>query len=189
MKMKNENLRRLCVSAIMVALSTVLSLVKVWQMPFGGSVTLLSMLPVCMVSIVYGTRTGLAASFAYALIQLGLGMPAAMSWGMTPVMWAGSIIFDYLLAFSVLGLSGTFRKFGNGGIVGGVAMVCAMRFLSHVISGAVFLSEWMPETFSDPFVYSVCYNGAFMLPELILTTVSVVFVYRPVLKVIRGKHA
>ena len=186
--MKKEALKRLCVCAVLVALSTVLSMVKIWHMPLGGSVTLLSMLPVCLISIVYGTKTGLVSSFVYALIQLGGGLPSAMGWGMTPVMWAGSIIFDYLLAFSVLGLSGTFRKFGSGGIVGGVAMVCAMRFLSHLISGAVFFGAWMPEEFTDPFLYSFVYNGMFMLPELILTTVSALFVYRPVLKVIRKMH-
>ncbi|MDD6312961.1 MAG: energy-coupled thiamine transporter ThiT, partial [Firmicutes bacterium] len=64
--MKSEKLKRLAVSAIMVALASVLSLIKVWQMPLGGSVTLLSMLPIVLVSVVYGIKQGLATSFVYA---------------------------------------------------------------------------------------------------------------------------
>ena len=71
-------------SAVMVALSAALSMVKIFEMPLGGSVTLLSMLPVCMLAIMYGCKHGLFCSFVYALSQLLFGIGAVLGWGLTP---------------------------------------------------------------------------------------------------------
>ena len=176
--MKNTKLQKLCVCAIMIALSTVLSLVKIWTMPLGGSLTLLSMLPVCFISIYYGLGAGFASAFVYSLIQLALDIPAAMSWGMDARMWAGCVAFDYIIAFTVLGIAGIFRKKGYGGIIAGTVLACVLRFISHVISGTIFFDIWMPEGWNNPFIYAICYNGAFMLPEVILTSIGAFFVYK-----------
>ncbi len=77
---KNSNTYKLAVCAIMVALGAVLSLVKVVQMPFGGSVTLLSMLPCAMVSVMLGLKWGLAASFVESVIQLAFGITMDGVW-------------------------------------------------------------------------------------------------------------
>lgn len=178
---KPSTLHMLTESAIMIALSTVLSLVKVWEMPLGGSITMLSMLPVMLIALRYGNKAGVATAFVYSLTQLFLGLPSLMSWGMNAFQWVGSLVFDYLLAFTVLGFAGTFRKHGFTGVLGGVVLGCALRFVSHFISGAIFFAVWCPEGWNVVW-YSICYNGGYMLPEMILTCAgaSALFAAKPI---------
>src|SRR5574344_2085066 len=124
---------RLTVCAVFIALATVLSLIKVWQMPLGGALTLLSMLPIVMLSTMYGLKWGLISSFVYALIQLGLGiaMDGVLGWGLSALSLAGTFLLDYICAFTVLGFAGIFRKAGFKGIIFGTVLVLFMRFLCH----------------------------------------------------------
>lgn len=175
--MSKSSIYKLTTSAILVALSTVLSLVKVWQMPLGGAITLLSMVPVCMISVLYGTRYAILPCFLYGAIQMFLDNP--FGWGLTPTILIGSIFFDYLFAFGILCLAGVFRKYGDWGVIGGVALACFARFVSHFISGYVLfanLEQW--DVFGKVFVnrpalYSICYNGLYMLPELVITVIGI----------------
>lgn len=184
--MKSEKLKRLAVSAIMVALASVLSLIKVWQMPLGGSVTLLSMLPIVLVSVVYGVKQGLATSFVYAVIQLffGITMDGLLGWGLTPIMLVGTIMLDYIIAFTVLGLAGFVAKKGYLGICLGTAFAICLRFVSHFISGVVIFRqldqfELFGNLFENsPALYSAAYNGLFMLPELVLTLAAVIILFK-----------
>ena len=139
---KNSNTYKLAVCAIMVALGAVLSLVKVVQMPFGGSVTLLSMLPCAMVSVMLGLKWGLAASFVESVIQLAFGitMDGVLGWGLTPAMLIGTILLDYILAYTVIGLAGAFRSKGYVGICVGTGLAVFLRFVCHLISGAVIFA-------------------------------------------------
>lgn len=180
---KKNRIRVLAECAIMVALATVLSLIKVWEMPLGGSITLLSMLPIMLIAIRHGTRVGLFTAFVYAAGQLFLGLSSLMSWGMTPVMWIGSVVFDYLLAFTLLGLAGVFKKHGFPGAVAGIVLACVLRFVSHFISGSIFFAVWCPEGW-NVVLYSICYNGGYMLPELILTVMGacLLFASKPIRK-------
>ncbi len=165
---KKVNVKKLTMSAVLIALSAALSMVKVFEMPLGGSVTLLSMLPVCMLSIMYGCKWGLFCSFVYSLTQLAMEIGSVLSWGLTPQALAGSIVFDYLAAFTVLGLAGMFRKHGVPGYIGGISAALLLRAVSHVISGVIFFASWAPEGW-NPFVYSIAYNGAYMVPEIVFT--------------------
>lgn len=165
---KKVNVNKLVMSAVLIALSAALSLVKIFEMPLGGSVTLLSMLPVCMLSIMYGCRWGLFCSFAYSLTQLVMGIGSVLSWGLTPQALVGSIVFDYLAAFTVLGLAGMFRRHGVPGYIGGISAALLLRMVSHVISGVIFFASWAPEGW-NPLVYSVAYNSAYMVPEIVFT--------------------
>ena len=165
---KKPDIKKLTMSAVMIALSTVLSLVTVMKMPLGGSVTLFSMLPVCMLSIMYGCRWGIVCAFIYSLGQLALDIAGVAGWGLTPVAFAGCVVFDYLVAFTVLGLAGMFRAKGVPGYIAGIALAVALRMVSHIISGVIFFSSWAPEGW-NPFVYSLAYNGAYMVPEFIFT--------------------
>ena len=174
--MKNIDTKKLTISAIMIALATVLSLIKVWEMPLGGSITLLSMLPICLVAITYGTKWGLACSFVYALGQLALSIAAVVSWGLTPLSLAGTILLDYIVPFTLLGLSGVFRNKGIWGSVIGISLSLVLRFICHFISGVIIFDIWC-EWNSVP-LYSFCYNGTFMLPELILTVFGAFFVLK-----------
>ena len=162
--MKNTKTKILVECAILIALSTVLSLVKVWTMPLGGSITLLSMLPVCYISIRHGLKWGLFSSFIYSCVQLFLDLGAAMSWGLTVGRWIGMIAFDYIIAFTVLGIAGLFAKKGMAGVMAGTAAAVFLRFISHIISGTFVFDIWMPEGWANPFVYSLVYNVTFMLP-------------------------
>lgn len=166
--MKNNSLQRLTISAVMIALSTALSFVKIFALPLGGSITLLSMLPVCMLAIMYGTRWGLTSTFVYAVIQLILDIGAISGWGLTPQALIGSVIFDYLAAFTVLGFAGLFRTKGIAGYIGGISLAVAMRIVSHVISGVIFFGSWAPDGW-NPLIYSLCYNASYMIPEAVFT--------------------
>jgi thiamine transporter len=170
--------RILCEMAILLALSTALSFVKLYHFPLGGSLTLLSMLPVMLVSLKYGPALGLCTTFAYSLVQLAIDLPALMGYGMDLRIWIGCIVFDYLVAFTLLGLAGIWRKHGTVGALGGITLAMFGRWCSHLVSGTVFFDIWMPEGWANPFVYSICYNGAFMLPELLLTGAGAFLILR-----------
>ena len=171
------NTKKLTLSAVMIALSAVLSLIKVYQLPLGGSITLLSMLPVAAVAICYGTKTGLFASILYAFVQIMLDLGALMGYGMTPLTWVGCLLFDYIIAFGAIGLAGIFRNHGTIGMCAGVALACVVRFISHFISGAIVFSVWCPDGW-NVYWYSIVYNGSYMLPELILTVIGAVLLFR-----------
>lgn len=171
------NVKKLTMSAILIALSAALSLVKIFEMPLGGSVTLLSMLPVCMLSIMYGCKWGLFCSFIYSLTQLLFGIWAVLGWGLTPAALIGCIAFDYIIAFTVTGFAGMFRKHGVPGYIGGIALAMVMRLVSHVISGVIFFASWAPEGW-NPLLYSVSYNGLYMLPEMAFTVIGAVFLLK-----------
>lgn len=174
---KKVNVKKLTMSAVLTALSAALSMVKIFEMPLGGSVTLLSMLPVCMLSIMYGCKWGIFCSFVYSLTQLALGIGSVLSWGLTPQALVGSIVFDYLAAFTVLGLAGMFRRHGVPGYIGGISLALLLRAVSHVISGVIFFASWAPEGW-NPFVYSIAYNGAYMVPEIVFTFAGAVLLLR-----------
>jgi thiamine transporter len=170
--MKSENIKRLVITAMLIALAAVLSLVKIWQMPLGGSVTLLSMLPICLISIKYGVKWGLFGAFVYSIVQIYLDLGSLMSWGMTVKIWIGCILFDYIFAYTALGFAGIFKNKGAAGIIAGVTLALVLRFISHIISGTIFFDIWMPEGWANPAIYSIFYNGAYMLPELIFTVIG-----------------
>lgn len=184
METKNKPVYKLTVSAVFIALATVLSLIKVIEMPLGGSVTLLSMLPIVMLSVMFGLKWGFGAAFVYSLAQLAMGLPAVLSWGLTPAMLIGTILFDYVIAFTVLGIAGIFAEKGYAGICGGIALAIALRFVSHFISGfVIFKNLEQFEIFGGvfvnrPFLYSVAYNGFYMLPELVITLIAAAIIFR-----------
>ena len=171
--MKHTKLVALCESALLLALAVVLSYIKFFELPFDGSITLFSMLPICLIAIKYGWKWGLGTAFCFSWFQILQG--GVFGWGLTPVMLIGSLLLDYILAYTVLGFAGIFRKKGYFGMLGGIAMVCVLRFLVHFLAGIIlwanieqfvaFGQEWV----NRPVLYSICYNGVYMLPETILT--------------------
>ena len=173
-----KSLIRLCVSALFIALATALSeLIPHIEMPFGGSLTILSMLPIAMISVSFGVWWGLGTSFVYSLIQLGFGIAeGCLTWGLTGVALVGMLLFDYILPYTLLGLSGLFAKKGTAGIASGVALGVFLRFVCHFISGCTFCASW--SEWDNFYLWSLCYNGAYMLPEIILTTVAAVLLFR-----------
>ena len=169
---QQERLRAMIEVAIMVALATVLSMIKLYELPLGGSITLLSMLPISVLSIRLGLRWGLCGGFLHGTIQLFLDLARIMTWGLTPVSLVGCFLFDYLVAFSAIGLDGILRQHGRGGFIGGIAFAMLIRFCSHLISGTLIFDAWLPDGWSNPFFYSVCYNGSYMRPEIAFTVIA-----------------
>ena len=171
--MKNTKTVALCECAIMLALSVVLSYIKFFKLPFDGSITLFSMLPVCLIAIKYGWRWGLGTSFCFSWFQILQG--GVFGWGLTPGMLIGSLLLDYILAYTVLGFAGVFRKKGYLGMLGGITLVCVLRFVIHFLAGIILWANFEQfEAFGQviqdsPALYSICYNGVYMLPETILT--------------------
>lgn len=162
--MKNEKVLTLVEGAVMVALATVLSFVKIVHLPWGGSITLLSMLPIIVFSIKRGVANGLAASFVFALIQFIQGCADGLfGWGLTPVALVACIFIDYIFAFTVLGLAGIFRKYGMPGVIGGSVMAMGLRLVCHYISGVLIFGSfgelWNGFTVNEPCLYSLLYNG------------------------------
>lgn len=184
MEMKNKPVYKLALSAIFVALATGLSFIKIWEMPLGGSITLLSMLPIAMISIMLGLKWGIGSAFVYSLIQLMFGISEVLSWGLTPVMLVGTMLLDYILPFTVLGVAGAFVKKGYAGICAGVVLALGLRFLSHFLSGVIIFKkleqfELFGTLFANrPYLYSFCYNGFYMIPEIIITTIAAVLLFR-----------
>ncbi len=172
-----QKTQQLVASAVMIALASVLSLIKVWAMPLGGSVTLLSMLPIIMISLRYGIKWGFVTSLLYAVVQIFIDLGGIMSWGITPLAWVGCLLFDYLLAYGSLGIAGLFRKQGTKGIILGILLAIALRFISHFISGSIVFSTWCPEGW-NVYLYSVCYNAAYLLPELLFTLFAALLLFR-----------
>ncbi len=159
-------IRWLAFSAVMVALSTALSYVKVWQMPMGGSVTLLSMVPICAVGLMYGPLKALPACFVYSVIQMMQG--GAFGWGLTPGVLIVCLLFDYIVPFTGMALSGLcYNKKAPLPLVGVVAAL-VFRFACHFITGVTIWGDFellKASTWS----YSLLYNGTYMLPELLFT--------------------
>lgn len=167
--------RTLVECALMIALGTVLANIKIYELPNGGSVTLFSMLPFILISFRHGVKWGLFTGFVNSLLQMLLGFYAPAAPGLLPLV--GMILLDYVLAFTLLGLAGAFAKPFRNRLVGvavGTAAVCLIRYLCSFLSGVLIwgnLSEGLPA-----WVYSLGYNGSYMIPETILTTAAAVLI-------------
>lgn len=172
--------------AVMVALAfgldMISKLIPFLTLPFGGSITLLSMLPIVVYSIRNGVKYGLMCSFAYSLVQLITDLAKLGTWGLTPATFIACAALDYIIAFSVLGLAGIFRGKGMKGWIGGTVCAVFLRYASHVISGAAVFATvgklWDVIDITNPWLYSLAYNACYMLPEMILTTIGAVLLFK-----------
>ena len=177
--MSKNKTKILVEGAVMVALATVLSYIRIFRLPWGGSITLLSMLPIVLFSIRRGLGAGLTVSFVFSLVQFTQGIiDGIFGWGLTPGMLIACILLDYIMAFTVLGLAGIFRKKGFAGWIGGIALAVVLRFVCHFLSGVVvwksFGELWNGFSTDNTFLYSFLYNGSYMLPELIFTLIGAI---------------
>ncbi len=201
MKIKTK---RLTESAMLLAVAIVLELAAklfIPEMPFGGQVTIVSMLPVVLISYRHGVKWGFAASFAYALLEMALGAKTVSAaflpgyFGDGTMIWNALLmcLLDYVLAFTVLGLGGIFRdRIENRGtaLACGSLIALSARYLCHIVSGYILFRGYAQWYFTQEgfpawgsrlvenlgptalgIVYSVVYNGMFMIPEILCTTV------------------
>jgi len=175
-------IRALCEGAMMVALAQVLSYVKLAEAPNGGSITP-AMFPILFFAVRWGLRPGLLTGFCFGLLQLIFD--GAYAWG-----WQ-SMLLDYLAAFAPLGLAGLFRG-KKWGIFAGTVLGCLGRFAVHYISGVTIYkivapTEFLNKTYSSPSLYSVVYNGSYMLPNTLIALVIAALLYKPMKKYLLGQ--
>ena len=165
--------------ALMIAIGTVLSNIKFFTMPNGGSITLLSMLPFVLVSFRHGAKWGLFTGFVNSCLQMIMGFyPPPAS---TFLYFLGEVLLDYVLAFMALGLAELFaRPFKNRtvGVAVGTFAAGFLRFMCSFLSGALLWGSYQ-ESYEwargmSVWLYSFIYNGSYMLPELLITTVCAV---------------
>ena len=173
--------RMLCEGALMVALAQILSYVKLAEAPNGGSITF-AMFPVLFFAVRWGLSSGLMAGFVFGLLQLIFD--GAYAWG-----WQ-SMLLDYLVAFTPLGLAGLFKG-KSWGLFAGTILGCAGRFAVHYLSGVTIYkivapTEFLNWTFSSPSLYSIVYNGSYMLPNTVIALVMAGLLYVPLKKYILG---
>ncbi len=197
--------RRITESAMLLAVAIVLELVSktiIPEQPFGGQLTIVSMLPVVLISYRHGVKWGLFSGFVYALLEMALGaknvsaafLPGYFGDNAMIVNALAMCLLDYLIAFTVLGIGGIFRdRIARPGmaLTLGSLVALGLRYVTHIASGYILFSsyaEWfftqegfpawgaqLVETLS-PFalgmIYSVVYNGFYMIPEIICTAIA-----------------
>ena len=207
-----ENKKRteaITLSAIMIAfaisISAICAVMPFLNLPFGGGFTIASMLPIIVVAYMYGTRFGLLTAFVYSILQMLLGFNTVSAFflpGDSQMVWWRAIIvclIDYVIAYTVLGLGGVFRKRFEikKALCLGSILAISLRYLAHIVSGAIFFGTWAEWFFTqDGFpawgqsilntfsggalatVYSIIYNGTYMIPEIIITAIVSCLVVR-----------
>ncbi len=187
----NLKTRRLVESAIMLAVATLLSVLS-FQGPWalGGSITICSMLPLVFVAQRYGTKWGLFTAFVYSLLQLLLGVKNVY-YATSFIMAVGIIMLDYILPFTALGLSAAFNKMisnRRAAIAVGILVTFSLRFICHFFSGwIIWEAMWPNELGWAAPLWSFVYNGSYMLPEIIITEIAALLLYKPLEKYWLGK--
>ena len=204
-----QKTKRLTESAMLLALAIVLELMSkmfIPELPFGGQITLVSMLPVVLISYRHGVKWGLISGVAYALIEMAIGSKTVAAAFQPGYFGDGRMILnafimcllDYLLAFTLLGLGGVFRnriKRPGFGLACGSLVALGARYLAHVLSGYILFSGWAEWFFTQEgfpawgaglvaslspnglgLAYSAVYNGMYMLPELVITMVAALII-------------
>lgn len=199
--MKNSKTGKLVESGLLIAMALVLSVVSKalpLHLPFGGSITLLSMLPIVLLSYRHGVKWGLFSAFVYSLLQIATGLDDVKAFFVPEdyqlTASIGIIFLDYIVAYTVLGFGGAFRniiKKPSLSLAAGAVFALALRYAAHIVSGAIFFGTWaewfftqegfykiggaIMEKFSGDalaLVYSVFYNGLYMIPEIIITAIG-----------------
>ena len=159
--------KQLVVSALGIALAFALSYVRLIPMPWGGSVTLCSMLFITIIGFWYGPVIGLTTALAYGLLEF---VQDGASYMLNPM----QVFLDYIFAFTALGISGFFNRFRNGLTIGYIAAVLA-RGVFHTIGGYLYWMDYMPDNFPSSLaaVYPLCYNYAYILVEGAITLIVI----------------
>ena len=154
--------KKLVFSAMGIALALVTSYLKLWNMPMGGSVTLLSMLFIALIGYWFGAKYGIVTGVAFGLLQFIIN-PYMLS--------VPQVLLDYPLAFGALGFSGFFRNHRYGLRIGYIAGVLG-RFVFSTLSGVIFFAAYAPKGM-NPCVYSAIYQGSYLGAEAILTLIII----------------
>ena len=162
---KKMGTRQLVFCAMAMALAFITSYLKLFNMPWGGSVTLCSMLFIVLVANWYGPKTGVLVGLAYGILQF-IQEPYVLSFF--------QVCCDYILAFAALGVAGFFAKSSHGLLKGYIAAVIA-RGAFHALGGYLYWMDYMPDNFPKALtsVYPIVYNYSYLLAEGIITVIII----------------
>lgn len=162
---KKMSTKQLVYCGVAMALAFITSYLKIFNMPFGGSVTLFSMLFICLIGYWYGVKVGILTGLAYGILQF-LQEPFVLSFF--------QVCCDYVLAFAGLGLAGVFHKSKNG-LVKGYILGILVRGLFHAIGGYLYWMDYMPDNFPQSLtaVYPIIYNYSYILAEGLITVIVI----------------
>ncbi len=213
MKNVSNKTLRLVTSGVFIGLASVLSMIKVFALPFGGSVTLFSMLPILVLGYMYGVKWGLLCGGVYGVLQMILGATMSQAFaglqGFTiPVM----ALLDYIVAYVVVGFSGMFKnKLKNHTVAFslGATVAILLRLVCHFLSGWILWGSYASDYFEEmnnsfgsfmlsnfdgqmlAALYSLVYNASYMLPELVMSIIGIVAIMaiKPLNERISSNHA
>ncbi len=181
MKNTSKTTRMLCEGALCIALSLALSYLEIDLWFQGGSISA-TMIPLILFAFRWGAGWGVLAGLVFGTLKYFLSSGWAIDWV--------SIIFDYTVAYAMVGLAGLFKR--KTRLLPLAAVVAGFsRFIIHYFSGATVYARWMPEEFmglpmTSPFIYSALYNGGYMLPCTILAVVACAALMHPLRKWLEG---
>ncbi len=171
-----EKTTKIAVCAIMIALGTALSFIKLYDSPLGGSVTLFSMTPILFLGFKYGPSWGFGSAFVFSILQLLFGL-SAVTYVPTPTGIAVCIMLDYIIAFTSLGITGFFnrKRVTLPTVIIGSLSACILRFISHFLCGGIIWYEitkngaWNDTVFKySKWMYSFVYQISYLAPETIM---------------------
>ncbi|MDL2292134.1 energy-coupled thiamine transporter ThiT [Acholeplasma sp. OttesenSCG-928-E16] len=188
MNKRRENLRKLTLTALFAAVAVVLELIITFvpglnlEMPFGGRVFGISMLPIIILSFLCGIGYGLTGGFILASVNVLSNLNLIVTWGLTPAALAGTIILDYMVPFTLLGLAGVVKSGKNPKIelLLGTLLVCGIRYVCHCVSGLVVFGELAPEGMNVWFYSLIAYNLPYMASSTALCVVVGMFIIKPI---------
>lgn len=180
--MQTDKPRMLVECGLLIALATILSCCPIFQMPHGGTITLFGTMPILIASFRNGTRWGLLTGFIHGLIQMLMGIKNVLFCA-TLISQIACILLDYILAFSLLGISAFFlRLFGRGatGMVVGSSIAGLLRFGCSFLSGILLWGGYAPPE-APVWLHSLIYNGSYILPEMLLSVMATMAVMRAII--------
>lgn len=205
--------QRLAVCSILIALSVLLSIIKIFALPFGGEITLFGMVPIMVASFLYGTKYGLWCGFVDGIFQcmLGISSSGALA-GLNFFSVILMICLDYFMAFSVIGTAGIFRNYIKSRPIAlsvGAVFACLLRFIAHTVSGIILYGSYAELFFTQEgfyswgetvvsnysgitlsIIYSLIYNASYMIPEAVISVIAcaILMTVKPIVKVIENNN-
>ena len=181
--MDHKKIKMLCEAAMLLAFAQILGYIRVYEFPNGGSIDA-AMLPIILFSVRYGIGWGTLVGFAHGCLQYFLGRPIAIDWT--------SMVMDYLVAYAVLGLGAGWMRGKARAMIKGTLLGGALRFVAHLVVGAVIWGKWMPDTYfgmtmTNEWVYSFLYNAPYMVLCVIICLVLIMLLNKPLGKYFRAE--
>ena len=175
---KKFSIKMLTEGGIMLALAVLLNTIKIYQAPNGGSVSAGSMIPLLLYALRWGIGPGLVIGGTYGLLDFMFN-----PYFYHPVQF----LLDYIIAYGFMGLAGIGHNKDNhisyARMIIGVALSIAGRMFSHVLSGVIFFAEYAGD--QNPWIYSIIYNATYLIPELIISLVVLILIWKPLQRMVK----